>query len=394
MKIYKLAIALGMIGGAFNSTFSAYGDNPPVNPYQPDPNPIRQIAGYEYAWGDEFNVDGVVNPDLWQAEEGFIRGNELQYYRRENAVVKDRRLLITGKKERVKNKFYDASSGDYRKNTEYSEYTSASILGKDKRHFLFGRIEVRARIHPADGAFPAVWTCGYNKNWPSNGEIDMMEYYLADLGNGKEPVLTTNFCVSSDNPHDAWAQNWKSVFTPVTYYQKKDKDWMNKYHVYRMDWDEESIALYVDDELRNWINIDEFRNGDGSIAFHNPQFMMLNLAIKNHGAGLVDDYAFEVDYFRVYQKKPDLVKPSMVEGLKVLKQTATTCTLQWQPSTDNQGIYRYDIYKEGGRFVGSTTDCEFVIDGVSSDDKVKYYVRALDAAGNYSDRCTPLSVFR
>lgn len=84
----------------------------------------------------------------------------------------------------------------------------------------------------------------------------------------------------------------------------------------------------------------------------------------------------------------------MVEGLKVLKQTATTCTLQWQPSTDNQGIYRYDIYKEGGRFVGSTTDCEFVIDGVSSDDKVKYYVRALDAAGNYSDRCTPLSVFR
>lgn len=136
MKIYKLVIALGMIGGAFNSTFSAYGDNPPVNPYQPDPNPIRQIAGYEYAWGDEFNVDGVVNPDLWQAEEGFIRGNELQYYRRENAVVKDGRLLITGKKERVKNKFYDASSGDYRKNTEYSEYTSASILGKDKRHFL------------------------------------------------------------------------------------------------------------------------------------------------------------------------------------------------------------------------------------------------------------------
>ena len=81
MKIYKLVIALGMIGGAFNSTFSAYGDNPPVNPYQPDPNPIRQIAGYEYAWGDEFNVDGVVNPDLWQAEEGFIRGNELQNIR-------------------------------------------------------------------------------------------------------------------------------------------------------------------------------------------------------------------------------------------------------------------------------------------------------------------------
>ncbi len=146
----------------------------------------------------------------------------------------------------------------------------------------------------------------------------MMEYYLADLGNGKEPVLTTNFCVAR-YPHDAWAQTANLFSLLSLIIRRKTKDWMNKYHVYRMDWDEESIALYVDDELRNWINIDEFRNGDGSIAFHNPQFMMLNLAIKNHGAGLVDDYAFEVDYFRVYQKKPDLVKPSMVEGLKVFE---------------------------------------------------------------------------
>lgn len=386
-----LGIIVFMLTGCSSEKMSAT-IQPDV--YSPDFNPIPQIPGYEYAWGDEFNNDGDIDERLWQFERGFIRGNELQYYRKENAVVKGGRLLITGKKERVKNEFYDASSSDYRKNTEYSEYTSASIMGKNCHRFLFGRIEVRAKIHPNKGAFPAIWTCGYNKQWPANGEIDMMEYYLADLGKGKgkEPVLTSNFCVSPNNPNDEWAQNWKSVFTPLAYYQKKDKDWINKYHVYRMDWDEETIALYVDNELRNFIKINEFKNGDGSIAFHNPQFMILNLAIKDHGEGLADNYSFEVDYFRVYQKKADLIKPSLVTGLKIAEKNDDNCIIQWQPSTDNEEIYRYDIYQGNDDYIGSTTSCAYILDNHLIHKKEKIYVRALDKAGNYSDRSNSLFI--
>ena len=42
---------------------------------------------------------------------------------------------------------------------------------------------------------------------------------------------------------------------------------LKKYHVYRMDWDEKEIKLYVDDELRNSIKVEEFLNEDGSIVF-------------------------------------------------------------------------------------------------------------------------------
>lgn len=356
------------------------------DPYSPDNGPIRQIDGYEYVWGDEFNVDGPVNRDMWNFEKGLKRGNEAQCYtdRDENAYVEGGRLKIMARKERYKNPNYDPTSGDWRKNTEYTEYTSASLQTLDRRHFLFGRIEVRARINPKEGAFPAIWTCGYNKDWPANGEIDIMEYY--NLNNG-DPHLTANFCVSPYDSKDQWATTWNSTFTPLTYYTAKDPEWIKKYHVWRMDWDDEEIKLYVDDELRNSIKIKEFRNGDGSIAFYNPQFMWLNLAIKDFGHGIEADQLFEVDYFRVYQKYVDNEGPTAVKGLKASEIKDTSCRLTWNASTDNVGVYRYDIYKNGmgsGYYVGSTTDTTFIVTGLTPDSESKLFVRALDASGNYS----------
>lgn len=364
----------------------------PLNPYEVDPNEPPEIEGYKYVWGDEFNTDGSVNTNLWAFENGFKRGNEAQLYvpGDNNAIVKDGRLLITGKKERRKNPNYDPSSSDYRKYTEYGEYTSASINGNGVKYFLYGRTEVRAKIQFSQGAFPAVWTCGYNKSWPRNGEIDIMESYLI---NKETPVLTANFCVGGDQSttDGVWATKWNSTFTPVTYFTGKDPEWKNKYHVYRMDWDEEEIKLYVDDELRNSIKISEFRNWDGTVAFNNPQYMWLNLAIKDQGQGIDIDanktIQFEVDYFRLYQKIVDLEAPAAITGLMASDITDSSCKLTWNLSTDNHGIFRYDIYRNGmgsGAFVGSTTDNSFVVNGLKANTDHNFFVRALDSVGNYS----------
>jgi beta-glucanase (GH16 family) len=364
----------------------------PVNPYEVDPNAVPYIEGYHYVWGDEFNTDGSVNTDLWAFENGFKRGNEAQLYvpGDNNAIVKDGRLLITAKKERRKNPNYDPASPDYRKYTEYGEYTSASINGNGVKYFLYGRTEVRARIDFSRGAFPAVWTCGYNKSWPRNGEIDIMESYLI---NKETPVLTANFCVGGDQTtaDGVWATKWNSTFTPVTYFTAKDAEWKNKYHVYRMDWDEEEIKLYVDNELRNSIKINEFRNWDGTVAFNNPQYMWLNLAIKDQGQGIEIDanktILFEVDYFRVYQKVVDTEPPAAVSGLVASEITDASCKLTWNHSTDNHGVFRYDIYRNGmgsGAFVGSTTNNSFVVNGLKANTDHYFFVRTLDSVGNYS----------
>ena len=358
-----------------------------IDPYSPDPNTIIKYDGYEYAWGDEFNIDGSVNKELWSFETGFKRGNEPQIYVEgdNNAIVENGRLLITAKKERRKNPRYNPASSDYRLNTEYGEYTSASINGNGKKYFLFGRIEVRARIDTSHGAFPAIWTCGQNKEWPKNGEIDIMEYYLYQ---NKTPSLTSNFAAGKIQ---AWQAIWNSKWTPLSYYTSKDIDWVNKYHVYRMDWDEKEIKLYVDDELKNQIDINDFRNEDGSICFHNPQYMWLNLALKDQGKGIniTDDrnIYFEVDYFRLYQKITDNENPSTVENVEASEITDNSCRLTWNKSTDNVGIYRYDIYQGSmgsGGFIGSTKDTTFIATGLKPGSQIYMHVRALDSVGNYS----------
>jgi len=375
--------------------FTVYGQKNKVqaaiDPYSPDPNPVRTLPGWQYVWGDEFNKAGAVDTTLWHFEEGYIRGNEAQYYQKDNATVANGRLLISGRKEAVLNKFYDPNSTDYRRNTQYSTYTSASINGKSKRYFLFGRIEVRAKIDASNGAFPAIWTTGFNKNWPQNGEIDMMEYYLTS---GK-PVFTSNFCAGGDLSTDVYAQNWKSVFTDKSYYEAKDPDWINKYHIFRMDWTEDAINLYVDDELRNSINIYDFTNFDGSICFYNPQFMMLDLAMKDFGNGIADNIKFEVDYFRVYQQVVDTEKPSVVTGLTASNIKGSSCDLTWNSSSDNEGVYRYDVYQGGigdNNFITSTVDTTLNITDLPSGAAIQFYVLALDYAGNYSVISAPLTV--
>lgn len=390
----SLAVSVSAKTGSGNIVSSSYI---PVNAdeleeqiaYIPDPRPIPMTkGGLYYSWGDEFNTDGPVNEELWAFEEGFQRGQEPQNYVKgtNNAIVADGRLLLTAKKEHRKNPNYNPNSSDYRENWEYGEYTSASMNGDQRRYFLYGRIEVRAKIDPSSGAFPAVWTCGYNKFWPSNGEIDFMEFY--DLKDGA-PALTSNFAVGTNTE---WVARWNDKFTPLSYYQAKDPDWIKKYHIYRMDWDEKEIKLYVDDDLRNSVKIEDFKNADGSIAFHNPQYMWLNLALKNRGGGISineeQNIKFEVDYFRVYQKVVDHEKPAQV-GNFTAESKGNLVYLNWDSSTDNgaAGLLRYDIYRGGlgsGNFIASTMGTGYVVKDAALNEETTYYVQALDAVGNYS----------
>lgn len=358
--------------------------------YVPDPRPAPAFYGnLKYAWGDEFNTDGSVNTNLWEFEEGFKRGNEPQFYvvGDNNAIVKDGRLLITAKKEQSpENPRYDPTSSDYRKNTQYGEYTSASIRTREKRFFLYGRAEVRAKIDPTNGAFPAIWTCGRNKDWPKNGEIDIMEFYPVS----GVPKLTSNFAAGKNK---AWEAIWNSKFTPLSYYEAKDPDWIKKYHVFCMDWDEKQITLYVDGEYKNSIEIDEFKNEDGSVTFRNPQYMWLNLAIKDNSLGIDlnedNPIYFEVDYFRLYQKVVDHIKPTKVENFNATTD-GSLVNLTWSASTDEggSGLLRYDIYKNAvgdGNFVGSSTTTSLMIQNTNYGTETTYYIQALDGAGNYSE---------
>ncbi len=81
-----------------------------------------------------------------------------------------------------------------------------------------------------------------------------------------------------------------------------------------MDWDEEVIKLYLDDELLNEIPLKDTVNGSNigkrTNPFTKPQYLLLNLAIGGINGGPIDESAlpmkYEIDYVRVYQKEKKL----------------------------------------------------------------------------------------
>ena len=254
-------------------------------------------------WSDEFDRDGRPDETVWNYERGFVRNEEAQWYQPENAWQQDGLLVIEARKEHRPNPTYRPNSRHWGARRETIEYTSACLTTMGKRTFLYGRLEVCARIPTAGGSWPAIWTLGFGQEWPSCGEIDLMEYYRIS----GRPHILANVAWGNDRRYDAV---WRSKKIPFTHFTQRDEAWAQRFHVWRMDWDETSIRLYLDDELLNEVPLAETVNGSigrGSNPFTRPQYILLNLALGGQNGGPIDDAAlpmrYEIDYVRIYQKK-------------------------------------------------------------------------------------------
>ncbi len=288
MKI-KLFSNIILLFFCFLSAYAA------IDPYQVDPNPPPMISGYTLKWSDEFNEKGKPDNKNWIYETGFIRNHEYQWYQSNNANCSDGLLQIVSKHEQVTNPYYNASSSDWTLNRRYADYTSASINTNGLHSWLYGRFIVRARIPAFNGSWPAIWTLGATGEWPSCGEIDIMEYY--------DNSILANAAWGTSTQ---WVAKWKTSKTFLSHFTTSDPDWANKFHVWRMDWTVDYIKLYIDDELLNSIDLKITINADGTNPFHSAQYLLLNLAIGGDSGGDPGQTSFpitySVDYARVYQE--------------------------------------------------------------------------------------------
>ena len=257
---------------------------------------IEKGGEYKLVWSDEFDKDGPPDPCNWTYERGFVRNQELQWYQPENARCENGLLIIEGRRERKQNPRYNPESNDWKANREFAEYTSASMTTRRLHSWMYGRFEMRGRIDTRDGLWPAFWSLGIEGSWPSCGEIDIMEYYRG--------ILLANAAWATEK---RWTPKWDDTKKPITEFN--DPNWSGKFHVWRMDWDSDSIKLYVDDLLLNTVDLKETFNKDteGKNPFRQPHYIILNLAIGGTVGGDPSKTEFpakfEVDYVRIYQKQ-------------------------------------------------------------------------------------------
>lgn len=288
LSLFAVALPMGWMALSFLTARNVSANQQTKLPAPP--------TGYRLVWSDEFDKDGPPDQKNWVFEQGFVRNEELQWYQQDNAHCKKGMLIIEGRREKKPNPRYKAGSDRWQENRESIEYTASSIQTRGLHSWKYGRFEMRARIDTRAGLWPAFWTLGVDGEWPSNGEIDIMEFYR-----GK---LLANVAWGTDR---RWTAKWDSTATPLD--KLGGPNWSKEFHVWRMDWDEKSIKLYVDDRLLNETDLTQTINGNAERKnpFHQPHYILLNLAIGGQNGGDPSQTEFpsryEVDYVRVYQKQ-------------------------------------------------------------------------------------------
>ena len=237
-------------------------------------------------WSDEFDYNGLPDSKKWSYDtEGNATGwgnNESQYYtasRLKNAEVKDGFLSITA----------------HREDFEGFKYTSARLVTRQKGDWLYGRVEVKAKLPDGRGMWPAIWmlpTDWSYGGWPASGEIDIMENV------GYDPYKIVGTVHTEAYNHMIGTQKGATTNVQSCY---------GDFHAYATEWEVREISLYVDDPP--YFTFTNEGTGYKAWPFDKRFHLLLNVAVGGNWGGMqgIDDSIFPrsmiVDYVRVYQKK-------------------------------------------------------------------------------------------
>lgn len=235
---------------------------------------------YDLIWVEEF--DGPeINTEIWNFEKGFAKNNEQQFYTSENknARIEHGMLLIEAHKER------------YQK----GDYTSARVNTLNKKHFKYGRIEIRAKLPEGHGTWPAIWMLGKNhltKGYPACGEIDIME----QVGKTPGEINSSVHYPDSDNIRmHGITQNFSLP------------DSEDGFYTYAIEWDKAHITYFINEIEYFTFNLDEANRKGRKNIFRKPFYLILNLALGGKWAGEIDDSIFPtrfyIDFVRYFQLK-------------------------------------------------------------------------------------------
>ena len=257
---------------------------------------------YTEVWRDEFDT---LDMNSWSYQLGHKRGIEPQEYvdSSKNVFVEDGKLILRATKKHEYTIHYNADGSDIVK-----KYDSGSIATFGKREFLYGKIEMRAKLPKGAGAFPAFWTLGNDftldglvasdqgVGWPMCGEIDIMEL----IGENPDMPGTSDRTVHG-TIHNGLTEDGDKAQTN-TYTLPNDETFNNDFHTFSIVWNPDTIQWYVDDNLYSTVYITDLD------YFHKPHYLLLNLAAGGAWPGFPNDQTqfpmdFVIDYVSYSQTK-------------------------------------------------------------------------------------------
>jgi beta-glucanase (GH16 family) len=137
---------------------------------------------------------------------------------------------------------------------------------------------------------PEEWNYG-NGGWPDNGEIDIMEHVGFNPGVVHASIHCNKYY---------WRINTQKTSTINV------ASAMDKYHVYAMEWNEDSLEIFIDS--KKYFSFKNEKTGWEVWPFNKDFHFILNIAVGGAWGGQqgVDNNIFParmfIDYVRVYKR--------------------------------------------------------------------------------------------
>lgn len=224
--------------------------------------------------------------------------------------------------------------------------TVKSVSTGEKMTFVYGYLEMRARISIGQGVWPSFWLksntseggetlaekLGYNKNSEYHTEVDVFEVFggncvIPNLHKWWKPESQYySQTAKRDMYNGAFLLNGEMVEPPLSSveYDISDGDW----HIYGMLWTPEKISMYVDGVCYMIYDLTvSFGRGDMA-GFHEPLCIIINNHLFTPGyvatdsgkwalnycldADCFSESVYDIDYIRLYQD-PDFGKIYFVQ---------------------------------------------------------------------------------
>jgi len=166
-------------------------NHPKSHPYVYIQSDAREAKKWKLVWEDQFNETSIDTTKWTRISAGSADWNRNMSTDDACFAMEDGKLILKG-----------INNTDLTKDPR--PFLTGGIWSKGKFAFQYGRVEIRAKLGSAQGAWPAMWMLAeldkYGK-YPKNGEIDIMEhlnsdsiiyqtthsYYTLDLGQKTNP---------------------------------------------------------------------------------------------------------------------------------------------------------------------------------------------------------------
>ncbi len=171
-------------------------------------------------------------------------------------------------------------------------FITGGIWSKGKFAFQYGRIEIRAKLECAHGAWPAMWMLAEQNKYgayPKNGEIDIMEHlnYDSIIYQTTHSYYTLNLKQTNNPPHYGTAR-----LDPLAF------------NTFGISWYPDKIVFQLNG--RDTFTYPRLKNADPSQwPYDQPFFLLIDQQLGGNWVGKINPadlpVQMVVDWVKVYQ---------------------------------------------------------------------------------------------